>query len=161
MIRKANVSDSKQIIELEKNYYEGYSIPDEILVKWIKNGNFFVIEENSKIVGSIYLEFLNEIKDLPWYHEPEKELGKYAYISEIAIDSKDRVPLLFNEVLKVVKENNCEAIIWLTGEKGSHDKIEQDFLKTNGFKISKQVENWECAPGYFIHDHFLWSKELK
>ena len=161
MVRKANVSDSKQIIELEKDYYEGYSISEEILVKWIENGNFFVIEDDSKIVGSIYFEFLDEIKDLPWYHEPIKGLGKYVYISEIAIDSKDRISILFNKVLEVAEENNCEAIVWLTGEKGSHDKIEQDFLKTNGFKITKKVDNWECAPGYFVHDHSLWLKELK
>ena len=161
MVREANISDAKQIIELEKDYYEGYSISEEVLVKWIENGNFFVTEENSKIVGSIYFEFLNEIKDLPWYHEPIKGLGKYAYISEIAIDSKDRVPILFNEVLKVAKENSCEAIVWLTGEKGSHDKIEQDFLKANGFKISKKVESWECAPDYFVHDHSLWFKKIK
>ncbi len=161
MIREVNISDSKQIIELEKDYYEEYSISEGVLTKWIENGNFFVMEENSKIVGSIYFEFLNEIKDLPWYHEPIKGLGKYVYVSEIAIDSKDKIPILFNEVLKVAEKNNCEAIIWLTGEKGSHDKIEQDFLKANGFKISKRVENWECSPGYFVHDHSLWLKELK
>lgn len=165
MIREANVSDSKQIIgqiiELEKEYYDGYSISEEILVKWIENGNFFVIEENSKIAGSIYFEFLNEIKDLPWCHEPITGIGKYIYISEIAIDSEDRIPILFSKVLEAAKENHCEAIVWMTGEKGSHDKIEQDFLKTNGFKIAKKVENWECAPGYFVQDHSLWLKETK
>ena len=161
MIRKANVSDSKQIIELEKEYYEGYSTSEGVLAKWIENGNFFVMEENYKILGSIYFEFLNEIKDLPWYHEPIKGLGKYVYISEIAIDSKDKIPILFSEVLKVAEGNDCEAIIWLTGEKSNHDKIEQGFLKANGFKITKKVENWECVPEYFVHDHSLWVKTLK
>lgn len=160
MTREANISDLKQIIELEKEYYEEYSISEELLAKWIENENFFVIEENSKIVGSIYFEFLNEIKDLPWCHEPIKGLGKYIYISEIAVDSKNRVPILFSQVLKVAEENNCEAVIWLTGEKSNHDKIEQEFLKTNDFKIFKPVENWECAPGQFIHDHSLWVKEI-
>jgi len=160
MTREANISDLKQIIELEKEYYKGYSISEELLAKWIENGNFSVIEENSKIVGSIYFEFLNEIKDLPWCHESIKGLGKYIYISEIAVDSKNRVPILFNQVLKVAEENNCKAVIWLTGEKSNHDKIEQEFLKTNDFKIFKPVENWECAPGQFIHDHSLWVKEI-
>jgi hypothetical protein len=160
MIRKAITQDLKQIIELEKEYYTGHSISEEILVKWIKNGNFFVLEENSAIVGSIYFEFLDEIKDLPWYHEPIKSLGKYAYISEIAVDSDDKVPALFDEVLKVARKNDCEGIIWLTGEKGNHDKIEQGFIKTNSFKVFKKVENWECAPGYFVNDHSLWLKKL-
>ena len=161
MIRKANLLDSKQIIELEKDYYEGYSISEEVLGKWIENGNFFVIEENSKVVGSIYFEFLNEIKDLPWHHESITGIDKYIYISEIAVDSKDRIPILFNKVLEAAKENNCEAIVWLTGDKGNHDKIEQGFLGANGFKIFKKVENWECAPEYFIHDHSLWLREFK
>ena len=160
MVRKANIEDLKQIIELEKKYYEGYSISEELLNKWIKNGNFFVIEEESKILGSIYFEFLDEIKDLPWYHEPINKQGKYIYISEIAVDSQDKISILFNEVIKVAKENNCEAIIWLTGEKSNHDKIEQNFLKENGFEIFKNIENWECSPGYFIHDHSLWLKKL-
>lgn len=161
MIRKADASDLKRIVELEKKYYEGYSISEGVLAKWIENGNFFVIEEDSKIAGSIYFEFLNEIQALSWDHEPVTGTGKYVYISEIAVDSKDRIPILFNEVLKVAKENSCEAIVWLTGEKGSHDKIEQDFLKANGFKISKKVESWECAPEYFVHDHSLWLKKIK
>lgn len=161
MVRKANKSDSKQIITLEKEYYDGYSISQEFLIKWIENGNFFVIEENSKVVGSIYFEFLDEIKDLPWCHEPIKGTGKYAYISEIAVDCKDRIPILFSEVLRVAKENNCEGVVWLTGEKSNHDKTEQNFLKANNFKVFKRVENWECAPGYFIRDHSLWLKELK
>ena len=161
MIREANKSDSKQIIELEKRYYDGHSISEELLIKWMENGNFFVIEQDSKIVGSIYFEFLNEIKDLPWHHESVKGLGKYIYISEIAVDSKDRVSLLFSRVLEVAKENNCEGIIWLTGEKANHDKIEQGFLKTNSFKVFKPVENWEAAPGYFLQDHSLWLMKLK
>ncbi len=161
MIRKVNLSDLKQIIELEKKYYDGHYISEEVLAKWIENGSFFVIEENSKIAGSIYFEFLDEIKSLPWYHEPIKGLGRYIYISEVAVDSKDKAPILFNEVLKVARENNCEAIIWLTGEKANHDKIEQGFLKANGFEKFKFVEEWECAPGRFIHDHSLWLKELK
>lgn len=161
MIRKATTSDSKQIIELEKGYYDGYSISEGVLIEWIKNGNFFVSEENSKLVGSIYFEFLNEIKDLPWEHEPIKEFGKYLYISEIAIDSAGRIPALFSEVLKVAKENKCEAIIWLTGEGGNHDKTEQNFLKENGFKLFRKVENWECSPSYFVHDHSLYLNNLK
>ena len=161
MIRKANISDSEQIIELEKGYYDGYSISEESLVEWIKNGNFFVIEDGLKLVGSIYFEFLDEIKDLPWEHEPIKGPGKYIYISEIAIDSTERIPILFDEVLKSAKVNKCEAIIWLTGEGGNHDKTETDFLKGNAFEVFRKVDNWECSPGYFVHDHSLWLKKLK
>jgi len=160
MIRKAGTSDIADIIELEKNYYDGYSISEDLLLKWIENGNFFVFEENSKIVGSIYFEFLAEIKDLPWHHEPITGLGKYVYISEIAVESDKIIDILFVEVLKMAKENNCESIVWLTGVKSNHDKIEQKFLKSNGFEKYKDVKNWECSPNYFIDDHSLWIKKI-
>ena len=161
MIRKASLVDIDQIRKLEMNYYDGHHISERILVKWVKNGNYFVIEEESRIVGSVYFEFLDEIKDLPWEHEPiREESGKYIYISEIAVDSEDRILILLNEVLKSAKENKCRAVIWLTGEKAKHDKIEQEFLKSNGFEKYKEVESWECAPGRFIHDHSLWLKKI-
>jgi len=160
MIRKAEVIDPKSIIELEKEYYDKYSISEDLLLKWIKNGNFYVAEENSKIIGSIYFEFLDEIKDLPWCHEPIAGLGKYIYISEVAAESGEINPALFDEVLKAGRENNCEGIVWLTGVKSNHDKIEQKFLKSNGFEKYKDVDNWECSPNYFINDHSLWIKRL-
>jgi hypothetical protein len=160
MIRKAKTGDIKDIIELEKKYYDGYSVSEGLLLKWIENGNFYIAEENSKIIGSIYFEFLDEIKDLPWHHEPIVGLGKYIYISEIAVESGEMVSVLFAEVLKSAKKNDCEGIVWLTGIKLNHDKIEKAFLKSNGFEKYKDVKNWECSPNYFIDDHSLWIKNL-
>ena len=162
MIQQAKISDIKQIQELEKMYYDGYFISESILAQWIKNRYFFLIEEDSKIVGSIYFEFLDEIKDLPWEHPSIKnKTGKYVYISEISIDFPERINELFAKIVKTAKDANCAAIIWLTGEKAKHDRIEQKFLEQNGFKVYKKVDNWECSPKYFIHDHSLWIKELK
>jgi len=160
MIRKAEEKDIKNIIELEKRYYDGYSMPEGLLLKWIENGNFFVAEEDSKITGSIYFEFLDEIKDLPWHHEPIAGTGKYVYISEVGTDTDEINPALFDEVLKAGKENGCEGIVWLTGVKSNHDKIERKFLESNGFEKYKDVENWECAPGHFVNDHSLWLKKI-
>lgn len=160
MIRKAEKIDSKNIIELEKRYYDGYSISEDLLSKWISNGNFYICEEDSKIIGSIYFEFIDKIKDLPWHHEPIIGNGKYAYISEIAVNSENVVPALFQKVMDTAKQKNCEAIIWLTGVKSNHDKIEQGFLKSSGFEKFKDVKDWECAPNYFIDDHSLWVKKL-
>ncbi|UCD04296.1 MAG: hypothetical protein JSW73_01505 [Candidatus Woesearchaeota archaeon] len=158
MIRKASLVDIDKIKRLEMNYYSGSHISERILVKWIKNGNFFVIEEDSRIVGSIYFEFLDEIKDLPWEHDPiGVESGKYIYISEIAVDSKERIPILFEKVSEAA--NGCEGIIWLTGERSNHDKIEYEFVKNNGFKRYKHITYWECAPDRFVNDHTLYTKK--
>ncbi len=161
MKRPVRAIDVKQIQELEESYYDGYFISEAVLSSWIKDGNFFVIEENSKIVGSIYFEFLNEIRDLPWEHQPiNNKTGKYIYISEIAVDSIERIDGLFTEVLKAAKGAKCKAILWLTGEKSKHDKFEKEFLAKNNFRNPQKVEKWECSPGYFIHDHSIWIKEF-
>jgi hypothetical protein len=160
MIRPAKISDIETIVGLEKKYYDGYSLSEEILEKWIKNGNYYVLEENSMIVGSIYFEFIEEIKGLPWQHEPINGVGNYVYISEIAVDSKDKIPVLFQKVLDSAKENNCKGIVWLTGEKSNHDKIEREFLQSYGFIKFEDVKNWECAPNYFVDDHALWLMKM-
>lgn len=156
MIRPACMSDAQQIIELEKKYYDSYFVSEEILTKWIENGNFFILERDSQIIGSIYFEFLNEIKDLPWYHKPIQGIGDYVYISEIATNSPDNINLLFDEVLKAAKEKNCKGIVWGM----NHDKIEREFLQSNGFIKFQEVKDWECSPNYFIHDHALWLRKL-
>lgn len=158
MIRNASLVDIDQIKKLEMKYYNNKCISERILVKWIKNGNFFVMEEDSKIVGSIYFEFLDEIKDLPWEHEPLlQESGKYIYISEISADSKERIPVLFEKALEAAKD--FEEVIWLAGNKAEHDQIAQEFLKKNSFKKYTSVENWECSPNKFTEGHNLYTKQ--
>ena len=160
MLRKANSSDVDKIVELEKDYYDGYSISKNILTDWIRTGRYYVAEKDGIVVGSIYFEFLEEIKDLPWEHEVVNEKSNYVYISEVAVKSEDILQELFSKVLEAAREHNVKAILWLTGEKSKHDKIEQRFLKSNGFKFKQHVEKWECAPGYFISDHNIWELKL-
>jgi N-acetylglutamate synthase-like GNAT family acetyltransferase len=160
MLRKANPNDVDKIVELEKNYYDGYSISKNILAKWIRTGRYYVVERGGVVIGSIYFEFLKEIKGLPWEHEAVDEKPNYVYISEIAVKSEEILKELFSKVMEVAREQNVKAILWLTGEKAKHDKIEQRFLKSNGFKVKQHVDEWECAPGYFISDHNIWIKGL-
>jgi UDP:flavonoid glycosyltransferase YjiC (YdhE family) len=160
MLREANTNDVDKIIELEKDYYDGYSISKNVLENWIRTGRYYVVEKDGMIVGSIYFEFLQEIKDLPWEHETVDEEPNYIYISEIAIKSEDVLQELFSKVLEAAQEHNVKAILWLTGEKSKHDQIEQRFLKLNGFILEKHVDRWECAPGYFIDDHNIWIKKI-
>jgi len=159
-IRKANQNDVDKIIKLEKYYYDGYSISENVLEKWIKTGRYYVIEKDGIVIGSIYFEFLKEIRDLPWEHETVNEEPNYVYISEIAVKSENILKELFSKVLESAREHNVKSILWLTGEKSKHDHIEQKFLKSNGFKLKQHVEKWECAPGYFISDHNIWELNL-
>jgi N-acetylglutamate synthase-like GNAT family acetyltransferase len=161
MLRKANTNDVDRIVELEKDYYDGYSISKNVLAEWIRTGRYYVVEKDGEIVGSIYFEFLKEIKSLPWEHEAVDEKPNYVYISEIAIKSEDVLQELFSKVLESAQQRSVKSILWLTGEKSKHDRIEQKFLKSNNFVKKERVENWEYAPGYFISDHSIWELELK
>jgi len=162
MIRKANPNDVDKIIEIEKGYYDGYSISKNILTEWIRTGRYYVIENEKDgiVIGSIYFEFLKEIRDLPWEHKTVDEEPNYVYISEIAVKSEDVLHELFSKVLEAARERNAKSILWLTGEKSKHDKIEQGFLKSSGFKLKQHVKKWEYAPGYFISDHNIWELKL-
>jgi len=159
-LRKANPKDADKIVELEKNYYDGYSISKNVLTEWLGTGRYYVIEKNGIVIGSMYFEFVKEIKDLPWEHEAVDEEPNYVYISEIAVKSEDVIKELFSKVVEIASERDCKGILWLTGEKSKHDQIEQRFLKSNGFELKQHVEKWECSPGYFIRDHNIWIKKL-
>lgn len=160
MLRKAEPSDADNIISLEKSYYDGYSIGKDALLAWIKTGRYWVLEENGAVVGSIYFEFLDEIKDLPWVHGPVDETPNYIYISEVAAESENILPALFSKVLETAREHGVKAVLWLTGEKAKHDRVEQRFLKANGFELEQNIKKWECAPGIFLSDHSIWIKRL-
>jgi N-acetylglutamate synthase-like GNAT family acetyltransferase len=160
VLRRATPNDVNKIVELEKSYYDGYCISKNILIEWIKTGRFYVIEDGSDIAGSIYFEFLSEIKDLPWEHGPVDEESNYVYISEVAVKSEDVLSELLSKVLEVAREHNVKAVLWLTGERAKHDKIEQRFISSNGFELKQRVKKWECAPNHFLSDHNIWIKPL-
>jgi N-acetylglutamate synthase-like GNAT family acetyltransferase len=160
MLRKAKSGDADKIIELEKSYYDGYSISKNVLVGWTKTGRYYIVEKDGAVVGSIYFEFLSEIKDLPWEHKPIDEEPNYVYISEVAVKSEDVIPKLFSKVLEAAQKRSVKAVLWLTGEKARHDQIEQNFLKSNGFELKQRVKKWECSPDYFISDHNIWIKKI-
>jgi len=51
-------------------------------------------------------------------------------------------------------------VIWLTGSKNKHDKIEAKLLLGNAFKKKETVKHWEAYPNYFVDDHYIWIKEI-
>lgn len=114
-IRKAALNDIKRVQLIEKDYYEGFSCDENILKLWIKTNNFFVAEENNKILGFMFFEFLDEVKDLPFIHEPVNEKGKYVYVSEIAVINNNIKLMqdLFDFMLKLLKRR-VVAVIWVT-----------------------------------------------
>lgn len=161
-IRKATPNDIKEIQLVEQDYYKGFVCDKKTLESWIRTENFFVAEENNKIIGFIFFEFLNEIKALPFIHKPINKEGKCAYVSEISVINQNIKLMqdLFDFMLKIVKERGCRALMWVTGGKSKHDKLELEIIKNNSFVKGKNVVNWECYPGKFVSDHWIYIKEL-
>lgn len=162
--RSATTKDIKQIQQIEKEYYEGFSCPKEVLKSWIKKlpKNFIVAEENGNIMGFIFFEYFNEIRIPPFVHRLENRTnGEIAYVSEIAaLDKfKNILQKLFNELVNEVKKNKCKKIIWLTGCKSRHDKTETNLLLKNNFTKNKNIKNWEAYPNHFVSDHWIWEKQ--
>lgn len=165
--RSTRLQDLGQIQQIEKEYYEGFSCPEEILKSWLEqlSDNFIVAEENGKIIAFIFSEYLDEIKAIPFIHALEhRENGKFVYISEIGIldeyRNTDALQQLFDKLIEKSKRDNCEKIIWLTGQKQKHDKIETNLLLKNNFTKTKNIKNWEAYPDHFVDDHWLWEKQL-
>ena len=166
-IRSAKLKDIKQIQKIEKEYYEGFKCPIEILKNWIGNlnENFMVAEEGKKIIGFIFFEYLNEIKAIPFVHKLEhKKNGKFVYISEIGIlnefQDSNILQQLFNQLLDKAKQDDCKSIIWLTGSKHKHDEIESEILRDNNFIKKENVKNWEAYPNYYVNNHYIWTKQI-
>jgi hypothetical protein len=117
-IRKADSNDVDKIVGLEKDYYDGYSVSKNILTKWIRTGQYYVVEErNGVVVGSIYFEFLEKIRALPFEHEPVDEKPNHVYVSEVAVKSEDVFQELFSKVLEAAGERHAKSILWLTGDR--------------------------------------------
>lgn len=167
ILRRAKLSDIKQIQEIEKEYYEGFSCPEETLTEWINglNENFIVAEVNNGIAGFIFFEYLTKITAVPFIHKLEHNShGKYVYVSEMGIldkfRSSDILQRLFDKLYEKSKKEGCKAVIWLTGSKYKHDNIELSILQKNGFERKDNVKHWEAYPGSFIDDHYIWIKPI-
>lgn len=164
--RSAKLQDIKQIQKIEKEYYEDFSCPEETLKNWIQklSENFIVAEIGEKISGFIFFEYLNKLKNIPFVHKLEhKSNGKYVYISEVGISDEfqnsDILQKLFDKLIKKSKKDGCKMVIWLTGSKSKHDKIESKILLNNNFRKKENVKHWEVYPNYFVDDHHIWIKE--
>jgi len=65
---------------------------------------------------------------------------------------------LFNKLVERSRKDGCKKVIWITGLKHKHDKIESVILLNNNFVRKDNIENWEAHPGHFVDDHYIWVK---
>jgi len=164
-IRKAQQRDFKNIQTIEKEYYQGYSCPEIVLRNWIKSGraNFLVAEDTSeKLSAFLFLEAIKAVKSLPFIHKSQNKSGEYLYASEIGILNKYTRTNLLNDLFKKLLKQNKEkkGVVWVTGGKSKHDKVELRLLKKEGFKRLKRIARWEAYPNYFVNNHWIWFKRL-
>jgi len=161
---EAKPKDVKTIQKIEKEYYEGYACPQSILKSWIKNNsNFLIAKKRGKLVAFLFFETINQIKTLPFVHKPYKNSGRYLYVSEMGILDKYARSNVLEQLFKDLIEKNRDkkGVIWVTGGKSKHDRVELKILKKFSFKRLKKILKWEAYPNYFVSDHWLWFKNLK
>ncbi len=166
-IRLVRPSDTLEIQRVEKEFYEGSSCLLEVLGCWIESlpENFLVARVGGKIVGFIFFEYLNCVKALPFIHNfSHQKNGAYAYVSDVGVSDgfseAGVLQKLLDEMLKKSVKDGIKAVVWLTGNKRPHDKVEQALLIKNGFIRGEKVEKWESSPGHFVTDHALWTKKI-
>lgn len=168
VLRRATIDDIPAIQLIEEEYYEGFSLPEKTLAPWIKTlpSNFIVADDEGNVAGFIFFEYLDKIQALPFMHnisETHRSDGKYAYISEIGVLDKYSTELmqrLFEQMLKAVQKDKIKQIIWITGGKRKHDKLETKIVKENGFIRRDRIKRWEYLPGKFTDSHWVWVKKL-
>lgn len=136
--------------------------------QWIKNlaENFIVAEIDNRIIGFLFFEYYDMMKEIPFAHLLEhKRNGQSVYISDIGISDEfqnsDILQRLFDKLFEKSEKDGCKKVVWLTGERCKHDKIELKVLLKNNFIRKKRVKNWEAHPGYFVEDHYIWTREIK
>ena len=163
VVQNAGKGDIKDIQKIEKKYYGGYFCPQGVLKNWLKSRNFLIAKRKNKIITFLFLETVNQIKALPFIHQLQKKSGKYLYVSEIGILDRYIKTDAFSQLfLKMLDRNKGKkGIIWITGGKSKHDKIELKLIRRLGFKRLKKINKWEVCPGYFISDHHLWFKKFE
>lgn len=162
------IFDIPQIQAIEKDFYDGFKLPEEILRGWIENinENFIVAEDKGKLVGCIFWEQLEEVKAIPYIHKPDdfhRPKGEYFYISEVGALGRDfgLLQRLFDKVVKPARQKNIRAIIWVTGmDEEGHDATERSLIEKNGFEKFKHAGSWEYSPGKFSEKHWIFVKEL-
>ena len=121
IFRTVEISDIPQIQIIEREYYEGFSLPKKILRSWIKKlpENFIVAIDKNTLVGFIFFEYLEKEKAISFIHNVDKTHkldGNYLYISEIGVLNKYGSGLmqrLLKKALEKGREDKTKVAIWL------------------------------------------------
>lgn len=155
--RQAGVEDVEQIQKVENEYYNGFFLPNKLLESWIPTlpENFIIAEENEKVIGCIFFEYLEKVKAIPYVHDISKtHVPDGGYISEIAIRKKykttDTIQKLFDMMLEKCKKDKIKEIICLTGppDRIGHELTENQLIDANGFVRKNRLEKWEAWPNF-------------
>lgn len=166
-VRKIRESELQKILDIDRDFYEGYSTPLEVLTNWcnIFPDGFLAAEEDGVIVGYVFVELFDKVNAVPFIHDAKTthaKNGKCLYVSGFGVKDgyeKDSEALL-QEIVKLAKSKNCKAIVWVAGERMKHDVFERNLIEKHGFIKKERIKKWESHPNRFVSDHFIWVKFL-
>lgn len=170
--RTADERDIQYVMKLEKEMYgEDYTqgtfrkyfsiFPEGFLLAEDRD----VFEQDNKIVGFVVTIRLNDVKSIPYVHDPkdyhEKD-GPIIYLSGFGVNKKyqeENVGVeLYEQVIKLAKSLNIKKYVVICMENEPGDAYEISILKKLGF-AKETIVDWEVAPGRVIK-HEAWVKNV-
>ena len=123
IIRKIKHSDYLGIIDLYNEIYKKNIMYHDININ--NDKNIIVIEIESKIIGCIEINILNN----------EIENYKYSYITNIIINSKYQSQSMINLIIqactKISENNNCKKIILNIPNNQNYETYKKNNFKQN------------------------------
>jgi len=116
----------------------------------------FGLVENGKLIGSIFLIKLSELKPIPYVNKIHDHLvddGDVAYVSFFVVKKGDRdreiAHKLYDNAKKMALSIGCKKVAVVI----NNSPLEEEILKGNNYERSAAEFQWEIYPGIMVPCH--------
>lgn len=167
ILTKLDLSFHDQLLELEEKMYwnegkwkelwskEAKQKFDDLITDYLTNflQGCFGLVENGKLIGSIFLIKLLELKPIPYINKVSNylsESGDIAYVSFFVVKKGDRdkeiAKKLYESAKKMATLIGCKKIAVVI----NNSPVEEEVLKESNYKKSTREYPWEIYPGMVV-----------
>lgn len=153
IIKLVSVCSEKMQMEGNFQWYEEYPTP-EILSKDIKNGTFFIVLENNKIIGILALTYEEEpqYKDIQWKDEKGRALELHRMGVHPKWQGSGIGKALFDFAEKFAKKNGYTSIRLDTY---CENKRMIELVELRGYNRTGEVFFPPLTPPFYCYEKLL------